>query len=315
LSKNYTAGGERICAVDDTLLIYLFPWQYRSTDNGKTWTEVSVDDYTSFKDFVVTKKNKLFCSVMWDQCCPTHHRPQIRFSETVGSSWSDIATTGLSTIEYWTNYNAICSVDTALLLGVSEKDNKFTIYKSVNDGITWSKSDLGIVKELKVTGFAVTENNVVYAIDTRDSIAAIYKSADTGNTWEKVDVTGLADYNLTFKGIGAVGNTVLLSAENKKGDYAVFRFQDKTVVNHLKSAADFKAYPNPSDDFITIESNSKNSQKIREIEIVSVNGAILKSFNSNFERLNIADLTPGIYFLKIMTEERFYLNQLVKVNR
>lgn len=316
LSKNYNVGGERICAVGDTLLIYLYPWQYRSNNNGKSWSEVYVDDYNSFRDFVATKKNKLFSSVEWNQCCPTHNRPQIRWSETIGSSWASISTIGLSTTEYWTNYNAMCAVGDTLLLSVSEDDRSvYTISKSIDVGATWTQSDLGIEQGFKASGFAVTETNVVYAIGIKNSSPAIYKSSDTGNTWEKVDTTGLADYNDTFNGIGAVGNTILLSARSKSKGNAVFRFQDRTSINDLMKADDFKVYPNPFNYFITIKNNSPSSQKIKGIEILSINGAILKCFNSNFDQLNITDLTPGIYFLKVNADNKSHLIKVVKMNR
>jgi len=302
-----------ICSVGDTLVLYANPAMYKSGDNGNSWTQINkyLYDYDDYNDFTALNKNTIFAACRVNMCCPTLIYPAVYKSTNIWRDWSMNTPSGYNDNYY---YNEICAIGNTLLLGVSKKNNSCYIYISVDEGSTWTIND-DFALDFKITGFAVTESNVVYAIGTQNSSPAIYKSANTGDTWEKVDTTGLFTYNYTFNGIGAVGNTILLSTENKNKNYAVFRFQDRTSINDLMEADDFKVYPNPFNDFITIKNNSQSSQKIKGIEILSINGAILKCFNSNFDKLNITDLTPGIYILKINTDNKSHLIKVVKMNR
>lgn len=303
---------QKTCAIGDTLLLSNSFGVYKSGNNGNSWALVNYSDYDFFSDFAVTKTRKIFAIKRVNMCCPTFIYPAIFESTDIGSTWSLLNPIGL--VNYNDNYyyNAICAIGDTLLLSVSKKDGTCYVCKSTNGGTNWIRKS-GSLPDFKITGFAMTETNVVYAIGTKNSSSAIYKSADIGNTWEKVDTIGLADYNFTFKGIGAVENTILLSAENKKGDDAVFRLQDRTSMNDFRRADDFKVYPNPSIDFIAIECNSQNREKIQGVEILSLNGAIVKCFDSNFDRLNITDLTPGIYILKIKTEQQSHQTRIDKM--
>ncbi|MCF6131932.1 T9SS type A sorting domain-containing protein [Flavobacterium wongokense] len=57
-------------------------------------------------------------------------------------------------------------------------------------------------------------------------------------------------------------------------------------------------YPNPGNSIIFLRSN----QAILKIDVVNSYGQIVKTINDDFEAINIADLSCGIYLLKINTE-------------
>src|SRR6218665_1022068 len=69
--------------------------------------------------------------------------------------------------------------------------------------------------------------------------------------------------------------------------------------------------PNPSQDFIILQTNSSN--KNSNIEILNTLGQIvLKDTISNDERYNISKLTKGIYFIKISDGDRIVFEKLIK---
>lgn len=67
--------------------------------------------------------------------------------------------------------------------------------------------------------------------------------------------------------------------------------------------------PNPSSDFLTVNGNESLS-KINSYEIFDFNGSIIRSssYRNSAERINIKDLLPGVYILKLKgTKEVIHL--------
>ena len=70
-----------------------------------------------------------------------------------------------------------------------------------------------------------------------------------------------------------------------------------TDVKNIDKKTGFEIYPNPADDVLKL----KSEKAISEIEIIDINGKVLKSqinLNRNNE-VNISNLPAGIYFLRI----------------
>ncbi|WP_340111267.1 T9SS type A sorting domain-containing protein [Maribellus mangrovi] len=74
----------------------------------------------------------------------------------------------------------------------------------------------------------------------------------------------------------------------------------------------FSFYPNPTNDFLIL----KIPQKMQNytVEIVNINGQVLQSYNlnSNEKRLNVSNLTVGVYLLRIQSDEHQVLKKFVK---
>lgn len=66
-----------------------------------------------------------------------------------------------------------------------------------------------------------------------------------------------------------------------------------------------QVYPNPFDDMLTVEPALNNCRN-RRIEIVNIDGRIVKTYNieSDKMRINSSLLTPGIYLIRIMEREK-----------
>lgn len=81
---------------------------------------------------------------------------------------------------------------------------------------TWSLSNAGIESGFKVTDFAVTKSNSIYAIGTKN-ISRIYQSLDNGNSWTLKDTIKLPGYGESKNIICAFGDTLLLCTDG--GEY------------------------------------------------------------------------------------------------
>ena len=82
-----------------------------------------------------------------------------------------------------------------------------------------------------------------------------------------------------------------------------------TGVNNVeKLISEIKTYPNPTSNQLIIDSE----QKINEISIIDITGKTLKVYTTNLNAINVSDLPSGIYFIKLITNEKTITKKLVK---
>ncbi len=65
----------------------------------------------------------------------------------------------------------------------------------------------------------------------------------------------------------------------------------------------FKIYPNPATDYITIEHNVANGVTLHSVQILESSGKWIRSINDNFHYINISDLSKGVYLFVIQTDK------------
>jgi hypothetical protein len=80
----------------------------------------------------------------------------------------------------------------------------------------------------------------------------------------------------------------------------------------LSEYFDFKIYPNPCDDKVTIEFNS---EKCRSIFLSDMSGKVLISMEScsNSEELSLKKLQPSVYFLTVVNGDKIERKSLIKI--
>ena len=77
-------------------------------------------------------------------------------------------------------------------------------------------------------------------------------------------------------------------------------------------AKTFEIYPNPVSDKIQIKYLQNNA--VLRITIINTRGQVVKEFavDNAIEKIDVADLTPGIYFIKAETEKGIIIKKTVK---
>ncbi len=142
----------------------------------------------------------------------------------------------------------------------------------------------------------------------------IYASTDGGTSWssalwsEEVDTTwGLFEWaEVTVDLSTYTGQSSVVIAFNYYGlDGAQFNVDavliEGTVgIEEVKIPVTFKLFPNPAKDYFNIKMNSQ----IEYIKIYNLIGKVIleKKVENNEIKLNTSDFEPGLYFLKIKTE-------------
>lgn len=126
------------------------------------------------------------------------------------------------------------------------------------------------------------------------------------NTWQSVDLTSLGNvYGLSFdlqsSDVGAFGM-------NTPAYFALDDLDFIPLENIAEQAKqDFKIYPNPIKDCLSIQGGSG------KVQIVDLTGKVIQSFNhQEFSKINVSNLESGTYFVQMLKEGIISSQKLVK---
>lgn len=96
---------------------------------------------------------------------------------------------------------------------------------------------------------------------------------------------------------------------------ARFNIANETLGIHDTSIKldEIKTYPNPANDFVTIQSDKNTNENI-DFKIVDASGRLIKSGNSKLaNRIDLHDLKKGIYFIQLTTKNgKVYTEKIIK---
>jgi len=81
-----------------------------------------------------------------------------------------------------------------------------------------------------------------------------------------------------------------------------------TVGINEYSLSNFVIYPNPTSNQLTIDTELK----ISNLKIIDISGKTIKKKTTDLNIINVADLSDGIYFIKLITEEITITKKFVK---
>jgi beta-glucanase (GH16 family) len=101
-----------------------------------------------------------------------------------------------------------------------------------------------------------------------------------------------------------------------KVDYVrVYQFDNSTSTNSIEEDKSIKVYPNPVDDFMSINlpENLSGNEKV-DIQITNSTGQIVKSFKQIYNpmELQVSDLKHGLCFVTIQSKENSYTQKFMK---
>ena len=182
------------------------------------------------------------------------------------------------------------------------------IAKSTNQGQNWT--DVGYTSLYVYKTFYDPNNpNVLYASGdypgVNDTIK-IYRSTDLGNTWqvffeERIpNSDGIMDMHLH--------NNKLIVYTLVNGVY--YLDLNNTVGIKNNEFSQLIIYPNPSDNYVYI----KSDYTINSVKIIDVLGKLQydNSLANKETYIDVADLTPGIYFIVVTTENGQFNKKILK---
>lgn len=297
----------------------------KSTDGGLHWDFCTNGAGQSLFNNLISNGNTLFaCS----------YGNGIWRTTNGGTSWQSCSI-GLPN-------NAACyemgKIGSTLFVGVNGAPN--TIYKSTNNGNSWS--------EVAGTDWGRTEHFLTWGTTIfASSNAAVYKSSDNGVTWTVINHPELYGYPaglattsdgklLVSSGQGFVwspdnGTTWLSALEGlgniRAGSLAVLNgkiftgagqsgvvWRNASELNYTEISGNklntnkLVLFPNPANSYVHIHlpTNETNIQ----VKLLSLEGRLVKHcFSTTY--LDISDVKPGTYLVKVETDNQTLATKLV----
>lgn len=186
-----------------------------------------------------------------------------------------------------------------------DKWGTFTMVRPQND-----QADPLLVRLNKTTGAVLGTNEVLSSFGTQDEFTAVAVDVD-GNY-----VVGGFKHSSIFvdpnDGVPDVnGNTT-----SGKSQFFFAKLATSATCTQLATEeisvkeTDIKFYPNPLEDVLTI----KTKKNLKTYEVISAVGQQVKrgSFKGNDYTINMQDLTKGVYFVKVFTDNISVVEKVVK---
>lgn len=172
---------------------------YKSTDAGKTWAHIGLDETRHISDVIIHPSNPdiVFVAAQGAQYGPNAQRGVYR-SIDGGTTWESVLfidnNTGASDLSMdmknpFILYAAMW--EHRRYPWIMESGGKSSgIYKSVDGGSTWIQLKEGLPKEFGKAGISVSRANpeLVFAvIEAEDEKGGVYRSDDAGKKWTQVN--------------------------------------------------------------------------------------------------------------------------------
>ena len=88
------------------------------------------------------------------------------------------------------------------------------------------------------------------------------------------------------------------------------QFVDDLSINEYDKSRTISIYPNPTTGVLNIQKNT--TLELNEINIYNLQGKKLLNFSENLDKINIEDLSSGIYLLQLQTDQGLINKQLIK---
>ena len=138
---------------------------------------------------------------------------------------------------------------------------------------------------------------VAYALTDADGNYKVANLPD-GTYDVYVEVPGYAKY------------TTPVSITNGSSTTASFTLKNGTVetAESIETSDDISLYPNPAAETVMV----KTSKTVKYLEVVTIEGVVVQKLQGNQKVLDISQLSPGMYLVKIISEKGITVKQLIK---
>ena len=206
-----------------------------------------------------------------------------------------------------------------------------------NGTIIWQKTIGGLLDDELRKVILTNDNNILIIGNSNSNIGGnkTENSFGSNDAWlVKINQNGNVIWDKTIGGnldesvndiIQTIDNGYLISissnssisgnkTENSRGgyDYWFVKLTSDNLSNSTFLKSLVSIYPNPTSDVLYID--NPNFEKINSLEIISINGTIVKQENriSNLQSINVSNLQSGVYFVKIQINNEVLNYKFIK---
>ena len=117
---------------------------------------------------------------------------------------------------------------------------------------------------------------------------------------------------MTVSNGGTVYFRVALNSDDPGTYKLAISVQRKSLVGigETDNLAEWTVYPNPATDVLNI--SVPDCLETERIDLLNIDGKLVHSYMGDVKLLNIGDLSSGVYFVRIVTEQGFVIRKWVK---
>jgi hypothetical protein len=228
--------------------------------------------------------------------------------QTVNSCDSIITTTVNVAPEYDLNEEVtICSGDYYIFPDGTLQHNITSQVIHVSNLVTAYYCDSIITTTLNVdtVDTSVSVDSVTL---TANTTGAVYQWIDCNN--QNAVIEGETSQSFTP---AATGNYAVIITENSCTDTSACYNIVITGINEQGHNSQIIVYPNPAGNTVNLEAGDLYEKIF--VELTNINNQLIfqKNFNNGkYLSIDISDLIPGIYFIKVCTEKDIIINKFIK---
>ncbi|MBQ7489584.1 MAG: C10 family peptidase [Bacteroidales bacterium] len=174
-------------------------------------------------------------------------------------------------------------------------------------------SDVDFYKVVLPAGYDYTVNATLYSKANSTSYtaqASFATSTNGGSAWAGDYVTQMPE--MTVSNGGTVYFRVALNSDDPGTYKLAISVQRKSLVGigETDNLAEWTVYPNPATDVLNI--SVPDCLETERIDLLNIDGKLVHSYMGDVKLLNIGDLSSGVYFVRIVTEQGFVIRKWVK---
>lgn len=274
-----------------------------STDDAQSWSENNGGIVAGTRPGAMTVLgNTLFLAatnyVSYDE-------RKLYQSTDDGQSWSIVTTTGLPGDAL--PFNDLTASEGRLFAALGNYGAGAGIYYSDDNGASWSQAKFdsspdgdfftrnafarGQKNELFISGYHLDPNTV-----------PIYRSTDNGINWSKITHTSLetlwatpAFCNVKDGGFVFGGVSTTMTADGR-----IFKSENTVGISDNMSNNGTLVYPNPAAHYVEV--TLPGNFTVKECVISDISGTEIRVY-SKINRLDVSDLSSGVYFLRLTLDD------------
>lgn len=286
---------------------------YRTTDGGNSFTTLDLPAISNGTYSYITEVRFIDPYIGFVARILTTDHDETTISEILkttdgGTTWTLVNSTDLQNVNVWEKKDKIQFVNDLQGFAIVGTG----VLKVTQDsGNTWAERNLPLTTPPPTDMYFVNNACGYLALDGN-----IYRTDDSGQTWnlqsiennlDKVNYIQFAteslgyalDYEYAPQGQGQ--GIILLNTNQEPAEPL---WSESFDLNHS-----LIVYPNPAENFIHIQNDSNLT--IQYIHLIDMSGKITRTFESDFQSLNVSDISAGNYILFIQTSEQRVTKKVV----
>ncbi len=147
-----------------------------------------------------------------------------------------------------------------------------------------------------------SNNDGTYTVDAKFSVS------QDGNNWS--EYYGVYAPTMMYSNGGRVYYHVI---PNQSGTIGTYRLNvEITASNEIEEYGEIPVllYPNPASEYLYV--TISESMTITNLYVYNMEGQLIKTVKGNVSSINIAELSKGMYFIRIHTDKGFVVRKFVK---